>query len=53
MADTPGKGCSRSMRHTHISTIRARLHRLWPLVGGGQHPAVLEYFLADMRRLVR
>ena len=24
MADTPGKGCSRSMRHTHISTIRAR-----------------------------
>lgn len=50
MADTPGKGCSRSMRHTHIFTIRARPSSS---VAGGQHPAVLEYFLADMRRLVR
>ena len=29
------------------------LHGLGTFVGGGQHPAVLEYFLADMRCFVR
>ncbi len=45
----PGRSRSHNVHHRHTSPLVPTLYRHGTLVGGGQHPAIVKYFFADMR----